>query len=572
MKDVIFITPTESPNLKDEIFGTLTLASLLKYADISVKIKRFFQFGDISDFDGFISRAEKDILSHKPKIVSFYTRCDVYHVMIKIAERIKTVSPETYIVFGGPQSDTCSEETMMAFDFVDYICCGEGEQTVVPFFKSLLDGTPNLSVDGLVYRKNGQIVANPRPALLSSFDDLPFVDFSLWTDIEREPKHVTILPIDAGRGCPFNCVFCSTKSFWERTYRLKSPDRIIEEIKLIYKTFKITRFKFMHDMFTMNKDSVSELCKKIKELDFKVVWSCSARLDCLSTELIDTMVDAGLKRIFVGVESGSPRMQKSIKKNLKIDKVNDTIKYLSDKGVQVEASFIYGFPDETPEDLSQTIYMILAISGHKGVQSWAHRCSFLPGTELERVYRNELTEVSVFTDTTGDFGATACSDLINAHPKIFPQYREYNSPLRASLNYFDYFLRMVRSLPHIYFYLSKYYTPATMINMYYDWEKANADFLEKTDKHVLNEKAVEYLAQNDRFISNFEKDERYPLLKEIIRFSMDLSAPKDKCVTGIYNFIVDDLINKEKIENYQKGITRATMCPDGTNKFSKIKM
>ncbi|MBQ2422874.1 MAG: radical SAM protein, partial [Clostridia bacterium] len=496
MKDVIFITPTESPNLKDEIFGTLTLASLLKYADISVKIKRFFQFGDISDFDGFISKAEKDILSHKPKIVSFYTRCDVYHVMIKIAERIKTVSPETYIVFGGPQSDTCSEETMMAFDFVDYICCGEGEQTVVPFFKSLLDGTPNLSVDGLVYRKNGQIVANPRPALLSSFDDLPFVDFSLWTDIEREPKHVTILPIDAGRGCPFNCVFCSTKSFWERTYRLKSPDRIIEEIKLIYKTFKITRFKFMHDMFTMNKDSVSELCKKIKELDFKVVWSCSARLDCLSTELIDTMVDAGLKRIFVGVESGSPRMQKSIKKNLKIDKVNDTIKYLSDKGVQVEASFIYGFPDETPEDLSQTIYMILAISGHKGVQSWAHRCSFLPGTELERVYRNELTEVSVFTDTTGDFGATACAELINAHPKIFPQYREYNTPLRTSLRYFDYFLWILRKIPSVYMYLSRYYTPTTMLNMYYDWEKANIDLLENLDKTVLDKDVADYLLEN----------------------------------------------------------------------------
>ena len=572
MKDVIFVTPTDSINLNDEIFGTLTLASILKYADVSVKIKRFFQFGDISDFDNFINTAEKKILSHNPKIVSFYTRCDVYHVMLKIAERIKSVSPETYIVFGGPQADACAEETILVFDYVDFICCGEGEKTIVPLFKSLLNGEPDLTVDGLVYKKDGNAVINPRPALLTDFDSLPFADFSLWTDIEREAKDIYALPIDIGRGCPFNCIFCSTKSFWERKYRLKSAERIIEEIKLVHNVFNITHFKFMHDMFTMNKQAVCELCEKIKELDFKITWSCSARADCLTPELVDTMADAGLDRIFIGVESGSPRMQKVIKKNLKLDKAYEIIKYISEKGIFISASYIYGFPDETPEDLSQTIYSYLTLSTYKGIRTWCHRCTFFPGTEIEKMHGHELTESAIFSDLSGDYGATACADLINAHPKIFPQYKEYNTPLRNSLKYFDYFLWVLRKVPSVYMHLSKYYTPTTMLDMYYDWEKANFDLLKNLDSATVNKDSANHLIENDKFIQTFEKDEHYQIIKDVIRFYADYVLYKKRGSLGVYGFIVDDYFDNKEIADYQKGLSRVTVSADGTVKINKMKL
>ena len=569
-KDVIFVTPATSLYLKYETYGSLILASLLKYADVSVKIKRFFQFGDVNKFDTFIDNAEKEILAHSPKIVSFYTSCDIYHVCLKIAERIKKVSPETYVVFGGPQSDACAKETILAFDYVDYVCCGEGENTIVPFFKSLLSGNPDLSIDGLVYRKDGEVVINPRPALITNFDEIPFADFSLWTDVERDKKYITSLPIDVGRGCPFNCIFCSTKSFWERKYRLKSAKRIVDEIKLIHKTFNITRFKFMHDMFTMDKKAVNDLCAEIKKLDFKINWSCSARGDCLSKELIDVMVDAGLDRIFIGVESGSPRMQKVINKNLKLDKVYDIIDYIAKKEILISASYIYGFPGETLEDVSQTLHSYFTLSKYNGMYRWCHRCAFFPGTEIERIHRDELTEAVIYPDLAGDFGASACTDLINGHPEIFPQYREYNSPLRVSLRYFDFFLWVTRKIPSIYLYLSKYYTPTTLVNMYFDWEKANMDLLEKIDAHVSEEKTIDYLIENDRFIATFEKDENYNILRDVIRFYVDYVLNEKTGFLGIYEFIIDDYFDNKQIVDYQKGISRVTVNPDKTIKCHKI--
>lgn len=569
-KDVIFVTPATSLKLAYETYGTLVLASLLKYADVSVKIKRFFQFGDVNKFDTFIDNAEKEILAHSPKIVSFYTSCNIYHICLKIAERIKKVSPETYIVFGGPQADACAKETILAFDYVDFVCCGEGENTVVPFFKSLINGTPDLSVPGLVYKKDDELVVNPRPALISNFDELPFVDFSLWTDVERTENDIKVLPIDVGRGCPFNCIFCSTKSFWERNYRLKSAKRIVDEINLVHETFNITCFKFMHDMFTMNKQAVTELCEEIKKLDYKIEWACSARADCLSEELIDTMVDAGLDRIFIGIESGSPRMQKIINKNLKLDKVYDIIDYIAKKGISISASYIYGFPDETLEDVSQTLHSYFALSKYNRMYRWCHRCAFFPGTEIERVHRDELTEAVIYTDLAGDLGASACADLINGHPAIFPQYREYNSPLRVSLRYFDFFLWVTRKIPSIYLYLSKYYTPTTLVNMYFDWEKANMDLLEKIDAHVSEEKTIDYLIENDRFIATFEKDENYNILKDVIRFYVDYVLNEKTGFLGIYEFIIDDYFDNKQIVDYQKGISRVTVNPDKTIKCNKM--
>lgn len=117
-----------------EAMGTLQLASILKENNISCKIVPFYQIGDLSDFDTFIKNAIKILDESKPKIVSFYTRCDVYHIDLMLARVIKDKWPDMYIVCGGPQSDITSVQTIEQISFIDYICCGVGEKTIYPFF------------------------------------------------------------------------------------------------------------------------------------------------------------------------------------------------------------------------------------------------------------------------------------------------------------------------------------------------------------------------------------------------------------------------------------------------------
>ena len=242
MIDVLFITPTTSPNVLKESVGTMILATILREQGIGVEILPFGRFGNLCCFEELVAQGTAMILEKKPRILSFYTRCDCYHTMLEMARRVKE-QWDCKVVLGGPQSDITAEETLEEIPYVDYICCGEGENTVYPFFSSLLRGEPDLSVDGLVYRSEGEIKTNPRPELIKDLDTLPIPDYSVVpAEVVVDPK--TCFSIDVGRGCPFGCTYCSTKTFWGRKYRLKSPARIISEIKeSIEKSFLMRNFE-----------------------------------------------------------------------------------------------------------------------------------------------------------------------------------------------------------------------------------------------------------------------------------------------------------------------------------------
>ena len=89
MCDVLFITPNMNGDIRSEAMGTLLLASILKENNISCKMLPFYQIGDLSDFEAFLENVIKEVSETKPKIVSFYTRCDVYHIDLTIAKAIK---------------------------------------------------------------------------------------------------------------------------------------------------------------------------------------------------------------------------------------------------------------------------------------------------------------------------------------------------------------------------------------------------------------------------------------------------------------------------------------------------
>lgn len=539
MCDVIFITPNMQANPAEEVTGTLQLSTILKNNGVNCEILQFFRIGDLSDFNGFIQNALKIISEKQPKIVSFYTRCDSYHIDLRLAEKIKELNQEIYIVFGGPQSDIVAERTISQIPYVDFICCGEGESTIYPFFSSLLSKKPDLTVPGLVYRENGNIKINPRPELMPNFDNLPLIDYSFFDFSRADENHErSYFPIEVGRGCPFACTYCTTKTFWGRRYRLKEPERVYREIKSIHDDYGITRFAFVHDMFTLNRDKVIETCRLLKTLDFPIEWKCSARLDCIDHELIDIMADAGMVRMFVGIETGSKRMQKLINKNLKLDNVIEMVKYLNDNRVAVTASFIYGFPEETDEDISQTMDLIIQLLRFKNVRVQTHLCTFLAGTEMTEKYMSELTRSDTYSDVTGVFAIEECNDLFEKYPDLFLQMYEYKTEMRSKLKYFKQFFWAYRSMARVYDYLLKYYKSDNIINMYYDFVDANEKLLKLMGEDPLqsNENLI---IENDAFYKRFADDENYDIINDMYRLKIARNSEEVRnggSVTDIYCF------------------------------------
>ncbi|MBQ4600413.1 MAG: radical SAM protein [Oscillospiraceae bacterium] len=559
MADVVFVTPNLAGNIQSEHIGTMLLATILRDHGITPVILQYFRFGDPGkDFQRFLDNALSQIQSHSPKIVSFYTRCDTYHISLMMARCLKELDPGIYIVFGGPQSDMSAEDTLSQIDYVDYICRGEGENTVYPFFSSLLAGTPDLSVPGLVYRKDGKVIMNPRPALCD-LSKIPDIDYSFFP-LPEICDEKTVFSVDVGRGCPFGCTFCSTKTFWGRVYRLKDPQQIVQEIRTVHQRFGISNFNFAHDMFTMKRRQVIETCRLLKELDFPIQWRCSARLDCIDPELIDIMVDAGMIQLYCGIETGSPRMQKLVNKNLKLDRVMDILSYANAKGIQLTTSFIFGFPDETEEDISCTISLMGKIAALRNVVIQCHLCTFMYGTEMTERYRDRLTPTDVLSDTTGGIALAECRDIIEAHPSLFVHFHEYHTELRTALRFLPQFVLMWTHFQPVFQYISEKYPADRLIEMYQDYVGANEEMLcqivetpDMFNHHRLLEK--------DNFLSSFSKDENYDKIYDYRRIKLmeagdglDIGKP----VSQIYCISPSQIHSNARLEDYTRGIFAVT--------------
>lgn len=567
MSDVVFVTPNWNGYVREEPVGTLLLATILKNSGIEAQILQFYNFGDVSNFPVFLNRAIERIRKENPRIVSFYTRCDSYHISLKIAQLVKTAMPDTYVVFGGSQSDLTAADTLQQIEYVDYICCGEGETTIVPFFASLLCGEPDHSIRGLAYRRDGQVILNPRPELLPNLDSLPAVDYSLldFRYEERGLKVKQLFPVDVGRGCPFSCTFCSTKNFWGRRYRLKSSKRIVEEIRHIHEMFGISDFVFEHDMFTMNRNKVIQVCGMLKQIGFPISWRCSARVDCLDEELIDIMVDSGMESLFVGIETGSARMQKLIRKNLKLDNAYDLLKYISEKGVAITTSFIYGFPEETEEDFAQTVLLMTKLSRLPHIVLLPNLCAFFPGTELTEQYLGKITRTSVFSGATGDVAVQECEDLISAHPVLFPHFFEFHTEFREKIRHFPQFVQCWKLLRPIYEYIHEAYYSDNICRMLYDFTEQNQELLD-SGAPILR------LLEEDRFFELFQTDCHYAVMKETAKFMCWRATAKDRS-TEVFGFDLQALLIGKPLQEYSAVSMAVTyMVKDGTGKLRILKI
>ncbi len=520
MREIVFVTPTDVRNIFRESVGPLLLATILRSKGIESHILSFASFGDPANFAEFLETAVSRICEKEPKILSFYTRSDCYHIMLKIAQVVKS-RLGCPIVFAGPQADIIARETLEEIPFVDFVCCGEGENTVYPFFSSLLKGEPDLSVDGLVYRKDGEIIMNPRPKLIEDLDTIPLLDYSICPEDEPANPHIGF-PIDVGRGCPFGCTYCSTKTFWGRRYRLKSPARIVQEMQRYYDLYGARHFTFQHDMFTMNKKLVKETCRLIKELPFKATWNCSARLDCIDRELIDVMADGGLYHIYLGIETGSPRMQKLINKNLNLDGVTESIAYLLSKNLQVTTSFIFGFPEETEEEVSQTFALVTDLLRLGRVRVQMHRCAFLPGTAMYEQYKDQLRPAAGFSDMTGAVGVEECADLFRDHPALFTYFNEYTTELRTKLLHFPVFLNTLLSMRSVYLYLAERYPREHLIRMYFDFAEKNRAVLEQ--ESLSRDEMVQLILKEDLFAGSFSGDPCGAMIADAYRLRHARSA------------------------------------------------
>jgi radical SAM superfamily enzyme YgiQ (UPF0313 family) len=376
-------------------------------------------------------------------IFGFSSICSSYPLTLRLAEEVKRLHPESQIVLGGPQASVVDVPTMRAFSCVDFVVRGEAEQSFPTLLSFLSGGNTDVeSIPGVTFRRGGAVIRNPNAPVIENLDDLPLPAFEIDPDLKNRGS----VHLEIGRGCPFACKFCSTNDFFRRNFRLKSPQKMIEHMTSIKEEHGLSNFSLIHDMYTVDRKKVVAFCEALLECEHEFTWTCSARTDCIDNDLIDLMAQAGCCGIFFGIETGSARLQSEIKKNLNLEEARERIQCADRHGITTAVALITAFPDETRDDLRDTIHFYVDSLRFDHAEPQLSLLAPLAATPIHDEYRDQLVLDDIFSDMSHQGWQQDAADveLIRSHPDIFPNFyavptlwldRAYVNELRDFVTY-----------------------------------------------------------------------------------------------------------------------------------------
>lgn len=291
----------------------------------------------------------QNILNWSPDYLGISMYTANYPSAKMVSRKIRKLRPDIKIVVGGVHA-TLAYRDLMAEDWMDYLIRGEGEFA----FLELANNVPLHMINGLSWRDaNGAVIHNAARAPIDPLDIIPFPE----RDLFITPSHnMDLGQIITGRGCPFACTYCASPAMWGRkNVRFRSVYDVVTELELISKKYQSSMIYFSDDTFSLKKDRTIELCNEIIRRGLNISWKCDTRADCLDDELVGAMKDAGCQLVKIGVESGSDRILKLIKKGMTKEKVMAAAKVAKSHGIKLTAYLMIGFPGETNEDVQETI-------------------------------------------------------------------------------------------------------------------------------------------------------------------------------------------------------------------------
>ena len=299
---------------------------------------------------------------------------DMYGCFLARARGIKTIAFGTHVT-------PIPVETMRAYPVLDFILYGEPDMTIrdlidhlenriedrSPEIKAIYekepgykvayqDGVLDLSqIRGVVWRKGDEVIVNAtRPFF--DMDDLPIPLHHLL------PLQTYRMPMMKGpftfivtsRGCTAGCKFCIKHVSYQYSVRLRSPEKIMEELWVL-KKLGINNIHMYADLFTVNREQVMRLCQLMIEQNIRINWTCNSRVDYVDEEMLQMMHKAGCWFISWGLESANETILKRIRKGITQEQVRQALGWSHKAGIKNWGYFIIGLPGETEATIQETI-------------------------------------------------------------------------------------------------------------------------------------------------------------------------------------------------------------------------
>jgi len=348
------------------------------------------------------------IKKEEPQIIGFSL---IFQRMLfdfsDLIEYFRAHDVQSHLTMGGHFPSSEPEAVMAAIPGLDSIVKGEGEETLLALFQHRHQPDKWGQIQGLVFRdsSNGSIIINPPRPKIQPLDSLPFPIRSVKLPYIRGLGLCSIL---ASRGCYYDCSFCSIHTFYGDMpgprRRARSPENVADEMERLFHKLGMHIFVFEDDDLFMRgriqREWIDSLVHELHKLGIskQIIFRVSCRVDDIDPEPIGKMMEAGLKSVYIGIESGNNQGLKTFNKHYTVDDIHQALAKLREIGITYEYGFMLLHPDATFETVQQDIEFLKEISAYGDAVLQFTKMLPYSGTPINRRLKEESRLVGTLAE------------------------------------------------------------------------------------------------------------------------------------------------------------------------------
>ena len=314
------------------------------------------------------SEVAREVKKLNPDVVAMGCIVTGYRYIKDLCRAIKDVTKAPIVV--GNTVASSVPEILLKKTEADIVVFAEGDETIVDLLDVLEAGDSLSNVAGIAYLEKGEYVQSIERPLIDDLNEIPFIDWSLWDldtylhrsrEVVSEPypmarDKIRAMPINTARGCPFRCSFCY-HAFWDKKYRVRSPERIAEEIKALKDNYGVNYILFGDELTFFSKKQCAHFATTILDAELNMPWTAVCRSDLFTVgdeELVALLKEAGCIGLGYSLESANEKILQAMNKRLSPNTFAEQTKVLSEGGLSCWTSLVIGHPLETPDTIAET--------------------------------------------------------------------------------------------------------------------------------------------------------------------------------------------------------------------------
>lgn len=345
----------------EENLGMRSLAAFMAQRGVTTRVL------SCDEFD--VGRLVQLVQEEGPQIVGFSLVFQGYFSRLsQLIHSLRRNGVRSHFTLGGHLASVEPALCLTKIRGLDTVVRGEGELTLLELFRGVELPASWSGIKGLAYRRNGSVVLTPPRPLISDLDSLPF-------SLRKKPmvrfRDVGICPVLSSRGCFYDCAFCSIQSFYRicpgPQRRSRSPGNIADELYRLFEEDNVRVFIFRDDDLctrgSLQRKWIDDFTRLLRrrQLDKKVFWRISCRIDEVDREVLLRLMDAGLGVLYLGIESGNEVGLKVLNKRYSVADIHRALDTLVDIGLPFDYGFMMFDPSSTLGSIRENLDMLVHI-------------------------------------------------------------------------------------------------------------------------------------------------------------------------------------------------------------------